>query len=75
VIFQIPVSSSISHQSIAGSREGPTLVQTDVGTSTELAMNTGTADFVLKLVASNGGGSVQTILDVDVTSSADPCFQ
>jgi len=54
--------------------KGPTLVQTDVGTNTELSMDTGTADFILKLVALNGGGSVQTTLSVDVTSSADPCF-
>jgi hypothetical protein len=54
--------------------KGPTLVQIDVGTSTELMMDVGTADFILKLVALNGGGSVQTTLSVDVTSSADPCF-
>jgi hypothetical protein len=54
--------------------KGPALVQTDVGTSTELNMNTGTSDFVLKLIASNSGGSVQTTLDVDVTTSAMTCF-
>jgi len=37
-------------------------------------MDVGTADFILKLVALNEGGSVQTTSSVDVTSSTDPCF-
>jgi hypothetical protein len=37
-------------------------------------MDTGTSDFILKLVASNGGGSVQTTLNVDVTTLAEACF-